>query len=70
MSMASGGRAEEFFNQLEGDLEMQAKIKQGIEKLAKEVGYVVSEEELTAELRKRWNCHGGTPMVYSEPPGF
>jgi hypothetical protein len=70
MSIQSGGKAEEFFNRLDGDLGMQAKIKQGLEKLAKDVGYNVTEEELNAELRKRWDSQGGAETVYSEPPGF
>jgi hypothetical protein len=66
----SEGRAEEFFNQLQSDEEMQRKIRQGLENLAKEVGYELSEEELSAELRKRWANQGAVGLVYSEPPGF
>jgi hypothetical protein len=42
----------------------------GLETLAKIVGDCdVTEEELTDELRKRWQCQ--TPgFHYSEPPGF
>jgi hypothetical protein len=70
MSMEPEGTAEEFFNQLESDEEMQRKIRRGIEDLAKDVGYELTEEELTAELRKRWENQGALGLFYSEPPGF
>jgi hypothetical protein len=62
--------AKELFDKLKEDPELQAKIKLGLETLAKIAGdYDVTEEELTNELRKRWQCR--TPGVpYSEPPGF
>jgi len=63
--------AEKFFNELMRNEELQASIKQGIEKLAKDAGYVTTEEALTDELRKRWQCTmSGGPHGYSEPPGF
>jgi FKBP-type peptidyl-prolyl cis-trans isomerase (trigger factor) len=69
MSMKSEGKAGEFLDQLQNDVNMQAKIKQGIEKLAKDNGYDLTEEELEKELRKRWQCRLGGGH-YSEPPGF
>jgi hypothetical protein len=64
------GNAEEFFKKLQSSKELQAKIKEGLEKLARDNGYDVTEEQLTAELRKRWQCQGGEKFSYSEPPGF
>jgi len=64
-----GDTAKAFFDQLDKDKELQAKIKVGLEKLAKEAGYNATEEQLEAELRKRWQCGFGGPH-YSEPPGF
>jgi hypothetical protein len=62
--------AKELFDKMEKDPELQAKIKLGLETLAKIAGdYDVTEEELTAELRKRWQCQIHGPH-YSEPPGF
>jgi Nif11 domain len=63
-------KAEEFFDQLEKDKGLQGKISQGIEKLAKEAGYNVTAEELSNELRKRWDCHRASFFFYSEPPGL
>jgi len=61
--------AKEFFDDLENNPELQAKIKLGLESLAKVAGdYDVTEDELTAELQKRWAAQmPGVP--YSEPPG-
>jgi hypothetical protein len=70
MAQELKGNAEEFFNKLQSSKELQAKIKEGIEKLAKDNGYDVTEKQLTDELRKRWQCHGGEQFSYSEPPGF
>jgi hypothetical protein len=70
MAQELKGNAEEFFNELQRSKELQAKIKEGIEKLARDNGYNVNEEQLTAELRKRWQCHGREQFFYSEPPGF
>ena len=66
-------QAEKFFDQLEDDPALRAKIKLGLESLTKiAANYDVTEEELTDELRKRWGC--SRPFkegeVYSEPPGF
>jgi Nif11 domain len=61
--------AKEFFDKLENDPALRAKIKLGLETLAKiAADYNVTEEELSAELRKRWE--GGGYIFYSEPPGF
>jgi Nif11 domain len=62
--------AEKFFDKLEKEKALQSTIKQGLEKLAKDAGYDATEEELAAELRKRWKCTGVTKFIYSEPPGF
>jgi predicted ribosomally synthesized peptide with nif11-like leader len=64
-------QAVRFFDQLEKDEALRAKIKLGLETLAKiAAGYNVTEEELTAELRKRWECQSRSFTPYSEPPGF
>ncbi len=64
-------QAKEFFDQLWKDQAMQVKIKDGLEKLAKECHFDVTEEELTQELRRRWECKArGGGHGYSEPPGF
>ncbi len=70
--MSKPGAAKEFFDQLEKDEQLRAKIKLGLETLAKiAADYDVTEDELTAELQKRWESHKtrGGP-IYSEPPGF
>jgi hypothetical protein len=63
-------QAKEFFERLEKEKTLQSTIKQGLEKLAKDAGYDATEEELAAELRKRWKCTGVQEFIYSEPPGF
>jgi Nif11 domain len=63
-------QAKEFFDRLEKEKVLQATIKQGLEKLAKDAGYDATEDELTAELRKRWECQRVVGPGYSEPPGF
>jgi len=70
MSNQPGDKAKKFFDKLDNSTELQAKIKLGLESLAKIASdFDVTEEELTAELRRRWNAQ--TPgSVYSEPPGF
>jgi hypothetical protein len=70
MSNQPGDKAKKFFDKLDNSTELQAKIKLGLESLAKIASdFDVTEEELTAELRRRWNAQ--TPgTVYSEPPGF
>jgi hypothetical protein len=66
----SEAQAEKFFDQLEKDKTLQAKIKLGLETLAKiAADYDVTEDELNEELRKRWQSVRGR-IVYSEPPGF
>ena len=66
----SEAQAEKFFNQLEKDKALQAKIKLGLETLAKiAADYDVTEDELNEELRKRWQSVQGK-VVYSEPPGL
>jgi FKBP-type peptidyl-prolyl cis-trans isomerase (trigger factor) len=62
--------AKEFFEKMEESPDMQAKIKLGLEKLAKDLGYDATEDELTAELQKRWECQGHHGPGYSEPPGY
>jgi hypothetical protein len=69
--MSKQDAAKEFFDQLEKDEALQAKIKLGLETLAKiAAGYDVTEDALNAELRKRWEGRGPSKIVYSEPPGF
>jgi predicted ribosomally synthesized peptide with nif11-like leader len=63
-------QAKKFFDQLEKDEALQGRIKQGLEKLAKENGYDATEDDLTVELRERWECEGPLKHPYSEPPGF
>jgi hypothetical protein len=66
-------QAEKFFNQLEKDEALRAKIKLGLETLTKSAAnYDVTEEELTQELRRRWKCSATLRIGegYSEPPGF
>jgi FKBP-type peptidyl-prolyl cis-trans isomerase (trigger factor) len=62
--------AEKFFDKLEKETKLRSTIKQGLEKLAKDAGYDATEEELTAELAKRWKCKPPLHPPYSEPPGF
>jgi hypothetical protein len=70
MSNESEDRAKEFFDELDKSPQLQAKIKLGLESLAKiAADYDVTEEELTAELRRRWNAQA-PGSNYSEPPGF
>jgi hypothetical protein len=68
--MSKQDAAKEFFDQLEKDEALRAKIKLGLETLVQiAASYKITEDELTAELRKRWGATKGfTP--YSEPPGF
>jgi hypothetical protein len=69
--MSKQDAAKEFFDQLEKDKALRDKIKLGLETLAKiAAGYDITEDELTAELRKRWECRGPSKIIYSEPPGF
>ena len=68
--MSETNAAKEFFDELERNDKLQAKIKLGLESLVKiAADYDVTEEELTAELRKRWRSQV-SGMLYSEPPGF
>ena len=62
--------AEKFFDKLEKDTKLQVMIREGLEKLAKDAGYEATEDELTAELTKRWKCKLPFHPIYSEPPGF
>jgi hypothetical protein len=68
----SKAKAQEFFDHLEKDQALRDKIKLGLESLTKiAADYDVTQEELTAELQKRWQCQpGGTKLPYSEPPGL
>jgi hypothetical protein len=68
--MSKQDAAKEFFDQLEKDEALRAKIKLGLETLVKiAASYDMTEDELTAELRKRWGATKGY-IIYSEPPGF
>jgi len=61
-----------FYDQLEKDQDLRKRVKKGLEDLAKECGYQVTQEELDEELRIRWSAKVklvGRNM-YSEPPGF
>jgi len=65
--------AKKFFDELENDAALRAKIKLGLETLTKiAADYDVTEEELTEELRRRWKCSGKIRVrsEYSEPPGL
>lgn len=63
--------AKKFFDRLTQDKAMQVKVKDGLEKLAEECHFDVTEEELSEELQRRWECTGVREgIVYSEPPGF
>ena len=71
--MSKQDAAKEFFDQMEKDEALRAKIKLGLESLAKiAAGYDVTEDDLTAELRRRWNGdeRASLRLPYSEPPGF
>ncbi len=70
-------QAEAFFKKLETDPNMRARIKAGLEAVAKEEKsdvtqekFDVTQEELSAELRKRWGAAQSAHIVYSETPGF
>lgn len=66
-------QAKKFFDELENDPALQAKIKLGLETLTKiAAGYDVTEKELTEELRRRWKRKGTIHVreEYSEPPGL
>ena len=67
--MEEKNAAKQFFDRLERDNDLQIKVRQGLENIAKEARYEVTESELTEELRKRW---GATlpGITYSEPPGY
>jgi hypothetical protein len=70
MSEESAQKAKEFFDELDKSPELQAKIKLGLESLVKiAADSDVTEEALTAELRRRWNAQA-LGSTYSEPPGF
>ncbi len=62
--------AKDFFDELLKDDAMQKQVKQGIEKTAKDAGFVLTEDEIEVELRKRWGATKGAESCYSEPPGF
>jgi hypothetical protein len=71
--MSKQDAAKQFFDQLEKDEALRAKIKLGLETLAKiAAGYDVTEDELAAELRRRWECNekASLRLPYSEPPGY
>ncbi len=65
--------AKKFFDELENDPTLRAKIKLGLEALTKiAADYDVTEKELTEELWRRWKCSGTKRFsrAYSEPPGL
>lgn len=62
-------QAEAFFDKLEKDPAMRDRIKAGLEAVAKQENFDVTQDELNAELRKRWAATKGY-MIYSEAPGF
>ena len=69
--MATQDAAKEFFDKLETDPDLRAKIKLGLETLTKiAADYDVTEDELTKELAKRWECTAFPRVPYSEPAGF
>jgi hypothetical protein len=69
--MVEKNAAKEFFDELERNDKLQAKIKLGLESLVKiAADFDVTEEELTAELQKRWSSQIIPGVPYSEPPGF
>jgi hypothetical protein len=69
--MAEKNAAKEFVDELERNDKLQAKIKLGLESLVKiAADFDVTEEELTAELQKRWSSQIIPGVLYSEPPGF
>ena len=69
--MSETNAAKEFFDELERNDKLQAKIKLGLESLVKiAADFDVTEEELTAELQKRWSSQLLPRLPYSEPPGF
>jgi hypothetical protein len=70
MKMSEPDAAKRFFDELARSKELQAKIKLGLESLAKiAADFDVTEEELTEELRKLWGAKN-PGVTYSEPPGF
>ena len=69
--MVEKNAAKEFVDERERNDKLQAKIKLGLESLVKiAADFDVTEEELTAELQKRWSCQIIPRVPYSEPPGF
>jgi predicted ribosomally synthesized peptide with nif11-like leader len=62
--------AKQFFERLEKDAALRRNVKQGLEKVAKDAGFDVTEDELSAELRRLWGARERQKIVYSEPPGF
>lgn len=69
--MSKPDAAREFFDRLEKDETLQAKIKLGLETLAKiAADFDVTEEELAEELQRRWQATGFPRVPYSEPAGF
>jgi hypothetical protein len=70
-AMSKRDAAKEFFDRLEKDETLQAKIKLGLETLTKiAADFDVTEEELAEELQRRWQASANPHMPYSEPAGF
>jgi hypothetical protein len=63
-------KTKEFFDRLEKDKGLRDRIREGLENVAKDAGFDVTEDELNAELRKLWGATKGKQIVYSEPPSF
>jgi hypothetical protein len=69
--MSKQEAAKEFLDRLEKDTDLQDKIRLGLETLVKiAADYDVTEDELNAELRRRWECSVTKGPTYSEPPGL
>lgn len=61
-----------FYDELQKNEDLRKKVKKGLEDLAKECGYEVTQEELDEELKIRWGANVKLVRgdMYSEPPGF
>jgi len=71
MTMSNQEAVKEFFDRLEKDTDLQDKIRLGLETLVKiAANYNITEDDLNAELRRRWECSVTKGVIYSEPPGL
>jgi len=69
----SAQNAKAFFDKLDnGDANLKASVKQKLEDIAKDAKYPATLQELSDELKKRWQASpsSNSKVVYSEPPGF